>query len=169
MLLSFLVSRGREKPENLKSNVAGIETMDVIKKMPKKYSTEFKMDAVHLLFNLKEDGEVYIEDSKITNVRDLVEKLGISSCTLYDWTKKFSKGEIEEEEIEDPDLDPEEFEEKEELIPGEKIEPDSNFETLTKLEVINEIILDWEITIKTLEFSIAQMREYKEKLNLGDN
>lgn len=45
MLLSFLASRGREKPENLKSNEAGIETMDVIKKMQRikvmNYMTSF--------------------------------------------------------------------------------------------------------------------------------
>lgn len=138
--------------------------------MPKKYSIEFKMDAVHLLSVLQLKGEIYVGADKINTVRKLVERLGISTSTLYDWVLRTSN-----------ELIP-----KKKLIPGEKIEISSNFEEndipeekilefeiipeeISKVEIIDEIIMDWEINIEKLEISLAQMKSYKEKLKSGDD
>lgn len=53
--------------------------------MAKKYSEEFKKNAVALLKEVKEKGFTMYSGTYIENVRDLCKILGISSYTLYKW------------------------------------------------------------------------------------
>lgn len=56
-----------------------------------KYSKEFKKKALSWLKVLNEKGSIELSGEIITNVRDLVEFLEISSWTLYNWRDKMFK------------------------------------------------------------------------------
>lgn len=63
------------------------------------YSKKFKVSAVKSLFQLKKEGIVVINNYEIMNVRDLVSLLGVSSNTLYKWSRLIDLS--YEEDIED--------------------------------------------------------------------
>ena len=53
--------------------------------MAKKYTKKFKEKALSWLKYLNENGKIELSGEIITNVRDLVKFLKISSYTLYSW------------------------------------------------------------------------------------
>ena len=89
--------------------------------MTKKYTENFKQNAVQYLRELKIDGSVNIAGiiKPIENVRDLVKSLGISSYTIYKWDKEI-----------DFDID-EVKEKKEKKVQGPKtiIEPEISIDS----------------------------------------
>jgi len=54
-----------------------------------KYSEEFKMEVEYLRRQLAEKGFVLIENVKVNNVRQLVNRVGITNHSLYAWKKEF--------------------------------------------------------------------------------
>lgn len=94
----------------------------MIKKNMKKYSESFKMSSVKALRTMKRLGIIRINKIEVKNVRELVKALDISTDSLYNWNKLYSKkklkdiivpGELEIENL-DVNLD------KVSIIPGEK-------------------------------------------------
>lgn len=81
----------------------------MIEKMPKKYNLAFKEEAVNLFRDLQQFGYANIEYEQITTVKELCERVGVGTETIYRWNKEIPQTpalpELELDSITPPETD----------------------------------------------------------------